>query len=83
MKRAEVIERLKQGDTIIFDSGVRTFGAKFKSDLRSVRYDTVLNLVDEGLANRRYSKTAHGISYITWGECTAVTEGGEVNDKST
>lgn len=66
MKRPEVIERLKRGDTIIFDDGVRTYGAILKSNGRSVRYDTVLKLVDEGLVNREYSKTAHGISYITW-----------------
>lgn len=66
MKRAEVIERLKRGDTIIYDSSVRTFGAEFKSDGSRVRYDTVLKLVDEGLINRQDSKTAHGISYLTW-----------------
>ncbi len=69
MKRIEVIERLKQGDTIIFDSSPRTFGTIFKSNGRSMRYDTVLNLIKEGLVNREYSKTAHGISYITWKEC--------------
>lgn len=68
MKRIEVIERLKRGDTIIFDSGPRTIGTIFKSDGRSMRYDTVLNLIKGGLVNREYSKTAHGISYITWKE---------------
>ena len=68
MKRSEVIERLKRGDTIIYDSGPRTLGAIFKNDGRSIRYDTVLKLVDEGLVNREYSKTAHGISYITWND---------------
>ena len=66
MKRIEAIERLKQGDTIIFDSDPRTFGTIFKSDGGSIRYDTVLNLIKEGLVNREYSKTACGISYITW-----------------
>lgn len=86
MKRIEVIERLKQGDTIIFDSGQRTFGTIFKSDRRSMRYDTVLNLIKEGLVNREYSKTAYAISYITWKQRSFGGEwdtGGEVDKQST
>jgi len=66
MKRIEVIERLKRGDTIVFDSSIREFGVHFTHDRQKIRYDTVLKLLENGLVNREWSKTAHGISYITW-----------------
>jgi len=66
VKRAEVIERLKTGDEIIFDKSPLTFSAHFRGDMGGVRTDTVMKLVKEGLVIEQKSATAHGIYYLTW-----------------
>lgn len=65
MKRLEVIERLKRGDTILYGDGFSP-NAFFSGDMATVRYDTAYNLIRDGLVDRKKSPTAHGLSYLTW-----------------
>jgi len=66
MKSWEVIERLKAGDILIYDTGPRYQSAHFKGGFQTVRIDTAFKIRQSGLVNIEKSSTAHGVEYLTW-----------------
>jgi len=66
MKKAEAIERLKAGDTLVYDNGPRFPSAHFKGDGKTLRFDTAFSLKYSGFLNVGKSETAHGVEYLTW-----------------
>jgi len=68
MTRVEAIERLKQGDELIYDNGPKYAEAHFRSDGERLRLDTAFKLKYSGLVNIKKSPTAHGVEYLTWKE---------------
>ncbi len=68
MKRADVIEELKSGGQIIYSQGYDStaFFAGTKATGETVNIMTALWLIKQKLVNIRESKTASGLSYLTW-----------------
>jgi len=65
VKRYEVIQKLKDGGTIIYSQGF-TSDSFFAKSGETVNVGTTLWLLENDMVNERESKTAHGMSYLTW-----------------
>jgi len=66
MKKAEAIERLRAGDTLVYDTGPKFSSATFKSDGAKLKFDIAFNLKYSGVFRVEKSQTAHGIEFLTW-----------------
>lgn len=66
MKKDEAIERLKAGDTLLYDNGPKFPSANFKSDGKTLRFDIAFSLRYSGFLNVKKSQTALGLEYLTW-----------------
>ena len=66
MKKTEAIERLKAGDTLLYDNGPKFPSAHFKSDGARLKFDIAFSLRYSGFLSAEKSQTAHGLEYLTW-----------------
>ena len=69
MKQDEVIERLQNGEVLLYDNSLWFPGAVFKPAMKRVRMDTAFKIRQSGLVNIEKSTTAHGVEYLPWKGC--------------
>ena len=65
MKRQDVIQKLKDGGTIIYSRGYDS-SSFFAESCETVNIGTTLWLLKNNMVDARKSETAHGMSYLTW-----------------